>query len=278
MSPTEHSYGSPEKIKAEGFTAINTSILIPYTSSGSLDLSRYGGSKEAWLCQIGNGIAALKAAGLVVIIEGELQQSDNPQGTEPGPVPTEARAAAAATVSSLIPDFAALLEKYKVEYWAPLGESDKWLGIDLTQQYYPQWAETAKATYGGTLFAQIFTGVPGQQAFGPLGITPDLSHLDALGVVFGDWSCSANSLQYTDDYVAAAREQGITKVFISELGGSSTPGDASEAEACMRQVVTRYGGVDNGVLFMDNPKSMPNAHIVENNWPEALLKDLMSRT
>ena len=123
LSPTDHSYGTPTALTAKGFTGINTSLLIPYGANGQLDFSQYGG-KEAWLCRAGNAIAALKKAGLVVLIEGELQEANAQQGEEPGPVPTEIRETVATSVSAFIPEIATLLEKYKVEYWSPMGESE----------------------------------------------------------------------------------------------------------------------------------------------------------
>ena len=273
LSPKSHSYGSAAAIKAKGFNAINTSVLIPYNSAGDLDFSREGG-KAAWLCRLGQSLGDLKKAGLVVLVEGEVQAVDNPQGTEPGPVPDAIRAKVAQGISGLMPDLAKLMEQYKVEYFAPLGESEKWLGVDLTQSNYPQWAATTKQTYQGKVFAQIFTGVPGQQAFGPLGMTPNLSNLDALGIVFGDWSCSANSLAYTDAYVQAARAQGVGTILTSELGGVTKPQDAAAAQACMQQVVDRYGTRQTGVLFMDNDKGMPGSQGVEGQWPEGFVLGL----
>ncbi|MBU6244159.1 MAG: hypothetical protein KGP12_02985 [Actinomycetales bacterium] len=273
VSPKNHSYGSAAAIKAKGFNAINTSILIPYNSAGDLDFSREGG-KAAWLCRLGQSLGDLKKAGLVVLVEGEVQAVDNPQGTEPGPVPDAIRAKVAQGISGLMPDLAKLMEQYKVEYFAPLGESEKWLGVDLTQANYPQWAATAKQTYKGKVFAQLFTGVPGQQAFGPLGLTPNLSNLDALGIVFGDWNCSANSLAYTDAYVQAARSQGVGTILASELGGTTKPQNAAAAQACMQQVVDRYGTRQTGVLFMDNDQKMPGSQSVEGQWPETFVLSL----
>lgn len=272
-SPEQHSYGTAAVVKAKGFNAVNASILIPYNSKGELDFSREQG-KASWLCRIGESLVALKKAGLVVLVEGELQSVDNPRGTEPGPVPENLRSAVARSVTGLIPELATLMEQAKVEYWAPLGESDKWLGVDLTQANYPVWAATARQSYQGKLFAQLFTGTPGQQAYGPLGITPDLRNLDALGIVFGDWSCSANSLAYTDAYVQAARAQGISTILLSELGGVSRPTDAAAAQACMLAVVDRYGARQTGVLFMDNDKQMPGSQQVEGQWPESFVLSL----
>lgn len=273
LSPKNHSYGSAAAIKAKGFNAINTSVLIPYNSAGDLDFSREGG-KAAWLCRLGQSLGELKKAGLVVLVEGEVQAVDNPRGTEPGPVPDAIRAKVAQGISGLMPDLAKLMEQYKVEYFAPLGESEKWLGVDLTQANYPQWAATVKQAYKGKVFAQLFGGIPGQQAFGPLGLTPNLSNLDALGIVFGDWSCSANSLAYTDAYVQAARSQGVGTILTSELGGTTKPQDAAAAQACMQQVVDRYGTRQTGVLFMDNDKSMPGSQSVEGQWPETFVLGL----
>ena len=273
LSPDEHSYGSAAAIKAKGFNAINTSILIPYNAQGELDFTRYGG-KDAWLCSLSSQIGALKKAGLEVLIEGELQAVDNPRGVEPGPVPEGIRATIAQKVTELMPDLAKMLERNKVEYFAPLGESEKWIGVDLTQSAYPTWVSITKQSYNGKVFAQLFTGVPGQQAFGPLGITPNLTGLDALGIVFGDWSCSANSLAYTDAYVAAAKAQSVGTILLSELGGVTIPADTAAAKACMVSIVERYGARNTGVLFMDNSKSMPGAQSVEGSWPETLLLSL----
>jgi len=273
LSPDEHSYGSAAAIKAKGFNAINTSILIPYNAKGELDFTRYGG-KDAWLCSLSFQIGALKKAGLEVLIEGELQAVDNPRGVEPGPVPEGIRATIAQKVTELMPDLAKMLERNKVEYFAPLGESEKWVGVDLTQSAYPTWVSITKQSYNGKVFAQLFTGVPGQQAFGPLGITPNLTGLDALGIVFGDWSCSANSLAYTDAYVAAAKAQSVGTILLSELGGVTIPADTAAAQACMVSIVERYGARNTGVLFMDNSKSMPGAQSVEGSWPETLLLSL----
>ncbi len=273
LSPEEHSYGSAAAIKAKGFNAINTSILIPYNAKGELDFDRQGG-KAAWLCRLSSQIGALKKAGLQVLIEGELQAVDSPRGVEPGPVPEGIRARIAQQVTELMPDLAKMLERNKVEYFAPLGESEKWIGVDLTQSTYPTWVSIVKQSFKGKVFAQIFTGVPGQQAFGPLGLTPNLTGLDALGIVFGDWSCSANSLAYTDAYVAAAKAQSVGTILLSELGGVTIPPDTAAAQACMLSIVDRYGARTTGVLFMDNSKSMPGAQQVEGSWPETLLLGL----
>jgi hypothetical protein len=273
ISPEDHSYGSAAAIKAKGFNAVNTSFLIPYNTQGELDFSRYGG-KAAWLCGLARGLASAKKAGLVVLVEGEVQAANAQRDVEPGPVPTALRAKLADQLTSLMPDLASLLEQYKVEYFAPLGESEKWLGVDVTQANYPKWVAATKQNYRGKVFAQLFTGILGQEAFGPLGITPNLTGLDALGIVFGDWKCSANSVAYTDAYVSAARSQGIGTILLSELGGSTKPTDAVAAQSCMQSVVDRYGARATGVLFMDNPRNMPGAQVVEGQWPERFVLGL----
>ena len=273
ISPEDHSYGSAAAIKAKGFNAVNTSFLMPYNTQGELDFSRYGG-KAAWLCGLARHLASAKKAGLVVLMEGELQEANAKRGVEPGPVPKDLRAKLADQVTSLMPDLASLLEQYKVEYFAPLGESDKWLGVDVTQTNYPKWVAATKQTYRGKVFAQLFTGVAGQDAFGPLGITPNLTGLDALGIVFGDFQCSANSVAATDAYVSAARSQGIGTIFLSELGGITKPTDAVAAQSCMQSVVDRYGARATGVLFMDNPRDLPGAQLVEGQWPETFVLGL----
>jgi len=273
LSPEEHSYGSAAVVKAKGFNAVNVSVMMPYNAQGELDFARQGG-KASWLCRLGLALALAKKAGLVVLVEGELQDTNAQRGVEPGPVPEALRAKLADQVTSLMPDLATLMEQYKVEYFAPLGESEKWLGVDLTQANYAKWVAATKQIYRGKVFAQLFTGTPGQEAFGPLGITPNLTGLDALGIVFGDWNCSANSLAYTDAYVSAARSQGIGTILLSELGGVSTPADAVAAQSCMQSVVDRYGARATGVLFMDNSRGMTGAQVVEGQWPESFVLSL----
>ncbi|MFM8677799.1 MAG: hypothetical protein ACKOCR_10725, partial [Burkholderiaceae bacterium] len=73
LSPEDHSYGSAAAIKAKGFNAVNASFLMPYNTQGELDFSRHGG-KAAWLCGLARGLASAKKAGLVVLMEGELQE------------------------------------------------------------------------------------------------------------------------------------------------------------------------------------------------------------
>lgn len=273
LSPEDHSYGSAAAIKAKGFNAVNASFLMPYNTQGELDFSRHGG-KAAWLCGLARHLASAKKAGLVVLMEGELQEANAKRGVEPGPVPKALRAKLADQVTSLMPDLASLLEQYKVEYFAPLGESDKWLGVDVTQTNYPKWVAATKKTYRGKVFAQLFTGIPGQESFAQLGITPNLTGLDALGIVFGDFQCSANSVAATDAYVSAARSQGIGTIFLSELGGMTKPADAVAAQSCMKSVVDRYGARATGVLFMDNPRDLPGAQLVEGQWPETFVLGL----
>ncbi|MFM7144821.1 MAG: hypothetical protein ACKOW5_00610, partial [Actinomycetales bacterium] len=86
ISPEDHSYGSAAAIKAKGFNAVNTSFLMPYNTQGELDFSRYGG-KAAWLCGLARGLASAKKAGLVVLVEGEVQAANAQRDVEPGPVP-----------------------------------------------------------------------------------------------------------------------------------------------------------------------------------------------
>ncbi|MGA0132691.1 MAG: hypothetical protein ACO3KZ_07940, partial [Ilumatobacteraceae bacterium] len=69
-----------------------------------------------------------------------------------------------------------------------------------------------------------------------------------------------------------AAAQGITRVYISELGDTKAA-DASK-RPCLETLIDYWDGATNGVFVLDMPSDQPGGAVVKGNWQEDVLRSL----
>jgi hypothetical protein len=80
------------------------------------------------------------------------------------------------------------------------------------------------------------------------------------------------TLGWADFVVQAAAAQGITRVFISEVG--STQAADESKRPCLEKLIDYWDGATNGVFVLDMPSDQPGGAVVKGNWQEDVLRSL----
>lgn len=266
---TGQSYGSAASVKAAGFNAISVGVSFYYDDKGRVSYGRGGQTKQQWLNEVGCTVAQIKAQGLVALVWGQFQNINQKQGTEPQPVPAKLRKRVAASATAVMADLAKTLEKYKADYWSPVSEADKWLGTAGHNTYFPTWVRIGEKHFKGKIYAQMALN---NGVTDPAGRPLAMGGADALSIAWVSFQCEDQMFERPDAMVAQARKQGVSSVFVGEIGGVRA-GDPSDA-ACMTTVVDHFGARDTGVLFLDSPKDMEGGSRVESQWPAEWLLSL----
>ena len=263
------SYSSAREIADQGLNAVSIGWGIFYTEDGSIVFDRNGASddqaRQRWIKSLQCQVVEAKKAGLIVSVWGQFQQAG--VDGEPGLIPEPIRESVLEGSVDLIPLMAEAAEQVKAEYFSPVSELDKYAGIEGHNAYFPRYAEVARPLFQGVLYSQpnILQGAP---SFHSEKLAPALGPIDALGISWISYSCFEDDALKGDWFVERAAEQGVTTVFISEIGGvtQSPPTD------CLEDLIERWGGAETGVFVLDSPPMMPDASKINGSWQEDVLR------
>lgn len=263
------SYKSAAEIKAAGFNAVSLGFAFYFNQAGEIvfDRSPDGGEKSRWLERVKCSVVEAKDAGLITLVWGQFEQVDLPRGTEPMGVPEEIREKLAQGAIELMPEIAQLLEELKVEYWSPVSELDKFLGYKNHNKYFRQMVEAGSAFEGITYAQPMTLSLP--PAFVTEKVTPDLGGVDALSVSWISFDCRPEDMEKALWIIQQAKDQGVSKIFVGEIGGTQNKSYADQA--CFETLIAAFEGKANGVIALDLPDGIPNGSQVKGTWQETLI-------
>lgn len=272
------SYKSAADLVAAGLNAVSLGLEFYYRSDGTIvfdfDGNASDDAKERWKNNLRCSVVDAKRAGLVVSVWGQFIEAGS-RG-EPGEVPTETQAVILEGALQLMPEVAMLLEESKVEFWAPVSELEKFAGLANHNEYFPQFVEAGRPHFKGVIYAQL--NILQRDSFYVQDVVPDLGGADALGISWISYECEpeklppGQSLEAADYVVDAAAEQGISRVFISELGGTQQVDES--ARPCLERLISYWNGADVGVFVLDMPSDFQGGATINGSWQEEVLQQL----
>jgi hypothetical protein len=272
------SYTSAAEVAAAGLNAVSFGLSFYYTSTGELvydfDGSSDDAAKERWTNTIACAVIEAKESGLVVAVWGQFIEAGS-RG-EPGQMPTDIQTPVLESTVDLMPEVAELLDELQVEYWAPISELERFTGIENHNTYFPQMVAASRPLFNGIIYAQ--PNILQRDGFVVQDVEPNLGGADALGISWISYECDeqklppGQSLESSNFYIDAAAAQGITKVFISEVGGTQNTDES--ARPCLEKLIEYWDGATTGVFVLDMPSDQPGGASVKGNWQEAVLQSL----
>ena len=266
------SYSSAQEIADQGLNAVSIGWGIFYTEDGSIVFDRNGSSddqaQQRWIQSMQCQVVEAKQAGLVVSVWGQFQQAG--VDGEPGLIPEPIRESVLEQSVDLIPLMAEAAEQVKAEYFSPVSELDKYAGIEGHNSFFPRYAEAARPLFNGVLYSQpnILQRDP---SFYSEQLSPALGPIDALGISWISYSCFEDDAAKGDWFIEKAAEQGVTTVFISEIGDVAQ----SPPTECLEELIERWGADSTGVFVLDSPPMMPDAAQINGSWQEDVLRDYL---
>lgn len=266
----EQSYQSPEELAGAGLNAVSLGWSILYNAQGDIvfdwDGSSDDAAKDRWISRLQCAVVEAKEAGLVVSVWGQFQEAG--VNGEPGLIRDDIRERVLDASVGLIPEMARAVEEVRAEYYSPVAELDKFGGIEGHNTYFPRYVEAARAEYQGILYSQpnILQADP---SFYSEKLTPALEGVDALGISWISYECPPEDVRRGDWFVEQAAAQGVTTVYISEIGGVRNAPQSQES--CMRELIERWGGDTSGVFMLDTPRMLEGHASVKDGWQEDML-------
>ena len=274
-SPERQSYTSAEEIKTAGLTAVSLGWTFYYLNRGELVFDFNGSADEdarqRWFNQMRCAVISAKEAGLVVSVWGQFQEAE--VQAEPMGIPEAIRDTVLEQALRLMPEIAKALEELKVEYWSPVSELDKFAGIEGHNKYFAQMVNAGRPIFEGIIYSQ--PNILQRDGFYPQNVQPDLGGVDSLGISWISYECEPAQLEAADFIVAAARDQGISGIFISELGSTNYADDS--AKPCLETLIKYWGGETNGVFVLDHPPIREGVAVIKGSWQEQVLRDIAGR-
>ncbi len=272
------SYTSATDLTSAGLNSVSLGFEFYFTPTGEIVFDFNGNAdenaKERWLNNLRCSVIELKQAGLVVAVWGQFIEAG--RRGEPGEVAQEVQKKVLDGALELMPEIGKLLEELKVEFWAPVSELERFAGIENHNKYFPQFVNAGRPHFTGVMYVQ--PNILQRDGFVVQKIEPDLGGVDALGISWISFECEKEklppgfSVESADFYIDAATKQGISRVFISELGGINAADDS--AKPCLEKLITTWKGADNGVFLLDMPSDFPNGSQIKNSWQEDVLRAL----
>lgn len=272
------SYTSGADVAAAGLNAVSLGLAFYYDASGGIVFDFDGNADEAakgrWVEELRCSVVEAKNADLMVAVWGQFIEAGS-RG-EPGEISPDIQSRVLEGALALVPEIGTILEELKVEYWAPVSELERFAGIANHNDYFPRMVAAGRPVFEGTIYVQ--PNILQRDGFAAAGVEPDLGGADALGISWISYECEPAqlppnvSVETADYYLDAASAQGISRVFISELGGTRMSGE--EARPCFEQLIERWNGADNGVFVLDMPSDQPGGATVRGNWQEQVLATL----
>lgn len=276
-APERQSYASVDELVTVGYTAVSLGLPFYYSSTGEIvfdfDGNADADARQRWEGEIRCTVIEAKQAGLVVSVWGQFIEAG--RRGEPGKMDAGVQKAVLDGALALMPDVAALLEELKVEYWSPVSELDKFAGPSGHNEYFARMVDAGRAAFTGTIYAQ--PNILDRNGFVAQSMVPEFGEADALGISWISYECEADkmppgqSLAWADYFVDAAAEQGVTRVFISELGDTK-PADESK-RPCLNTLIDYWDGMNNGVFLLDMPSDQPGSVRIKGSWQETLLQE-----
>ena len=263
------SYSSAQEIADQGLNAVSLGWSILYTDDGDIVFDRNGSSgdeaRQRWVQSMQCQVIEAKQAGLVVSVWGQFQQVG--VDGEPGLIPESIRESVLEQSVDVIPLMAEAVEQVKAEYYSPVSELDKYAGIEGHNSFFPRYAEAARPLFNGVLYSQpnILQREP---SFYSEQLSPALGPIDALGMSWISYYCIEDDAVKGDWFIEKAAEQGVTTVFISEIGGVAQ----SPPTECLQDLIERWGADSTGVFVLDSPPMMPDAAQIKGSWQEDVLR------
>lgn len=272
------SYTSGAEVAAAGLNAVSLGFEFYFIPAGDIvfdfDGNADDNAKERWKNSLRCSVIDAKQAGLVVAVWGQFVEAG--RRGEPGEVAPAVQTKVLDGALALMPEVGMLLEELQVEYWAPVSELERFAGVANHNTYFPRFVDAGRPHFTGTMYVQ--PNILQSDGFVVQNIEPNLGGVDALGISWISYECEDDklppgiSLASADFYVDAAAAQGITRVYISELGGTQAT-DAS-ARPCLETLIDNWNGVENGVFLLDMPTDFPNGATINGSWQEEVLQVL----
>jgi hypothetical protein len=127
--------------------------------------------------------------------------------------------------------------------------------------------------FEGITYAQPMTlSLP--PAFVTEKVTPDLGGVDALSVSWISFDCRPEDIDKALWIIQQAKDQGVNKIFVGEIGGTQNKTDADQE--CFETLVAAFNGKANGVIALDLPDEIPNGSQVRGTWQETLITSYLN--
>lgn len=266
------SYASAQEIADAGLNAVSLGWTFYYDKDGNLvydfDGSSDDNAKKRWVEQIRCSVIEAKEAGLIVSVWGQFQEA-NYRG-EPMGMPENIQGKVLDQATALIPEVAQVLEELQVEYWSPVSELDKYAGIAGHNESFPAMVEAGKPFFTGVIYSQ--PNILQRDSFFVQGVEPELGAVDALGISWISYQCEPQQLEAADYFVQAAQDQGVDRIFISELGSTNFADES--ARPCLETLIDYWNGSGNGVFLLDTPPMREGVATIKGNWQEEVLQEL----
>lgn len=276
-APQRQSYVSIDELVTVGYTAVSLGFPFYFSPTGEIvydfDGNADADARQRWEDEIRCTVIEAKEAGLVVAVWGQFIEAG--RRGEPGKMNAGVQNAVLDGALALMPEVAALLEELKVEYWSPVSELDKFAGPTGHNEYFARMVDAGRAAFTGTIYAQ--PNILDRNGFVAQSIIPEFGEADALGISWISYECESDkmppgqSLAWADYFVDAATAQGVSRVFISELG-DTRPTDESQ-RACLETLIDYWDGMNTGVFLLDMPTDQPGSVRIKGSWQEAVLQE-----
>lgn len=267
------SYASFEEIANAGLTGVSLGWTFYYSAAGELvfdfDGSSDADAKKRWISQMQCSVIEAKQSGLVVAVWGQFQEANN--NDEPMGIPESIRANVLDQALQLMPEVAQILEDLQVEYWSPVSELDKYVGAEGHNKYFEKMVELGRSKFNGVIYVQ--PNILQRDSFFKQNIKPNFGDVDALGISWISYECQDEQLAAADYFTDAAKTEGISQIFISELGGTSYADDGSQP--CLEKLINYWNGSEAGVFILDTPQYRSGVATIKGSWQESVLQDLV---
>ena len=272
------SYSSASEISEAGLNAVSLGFEFYFSPTGEIVFDFNGNSdvnaKERWMENLRCTVIEAKQQGLIVSVWGQFVEAG--RRGEPGEVAQDVQTKVLDGALELMPEIGKLLEELQVEYWAPVSELERFAGIANHNTYFPQFVDAGRPHFTGVIYAQ--PNILQRDGFVMQNVEPNLGGADALGISWISFECETDklppntSIESADFYIDAATKQGITQVFISELGGTKAVDES--AKPCLEKLIATWKGAENGVFLLDMPSDFPNGSQIKDSWQEEILRAL----
>ena len=259
------SVSNAEDIKALGMNAVSLSFQIPFDDEGHVHYpSQMFGTNhpdlESSLCDIGNLVHQMKAAGLSVYISGEPVYYALAEGMVPPPLEPSIVPNYIVDLYEVMEGFATTAETYKVDWLAPISEPDKYFGPGPADEFMQE-IRPLMEDFDGKLVWQVQGS---DQRLDLRGY--DIAGLAVLG-------CDVDGIggmfdTYIPKVVAWAEADGVPEVAHVEFGCIGRAQGVSTAKANLDRWYGATSAFATGLIVLDEPASAPNSQQVVGTWLE----------
>ncbi|MEC7986973.1 MAG: hypothetical protein VX278_17525 [Myxococcota bacterium] len=291
LMPDYQTLKSTSDLKEIGMNTASIVFTIPFDDDGAI---RYPYSSlglefidvDDHLCQVGNLIYDLKRDGMDVFISAEPHYYDkdrwmelNPDWSGGPPKLTsfddpEIISSFTQNVLPIMDKFARMVERYKVDFAAPISEPDKYFGTEPTNAFMASVLPSFES-FEGKLLWQVYGGEFLEPNWEELQYRYDFRGYDVMGMaVLGCDSPRENWDNYIQTLSGWAQDDGVPEIFHAEFGCVQVPDSEENAQENLHHWFDMSDEYTNALIVLDAPQRSEESQGIKGTWLEDWIREI----